>query len=204
MDVPVPTPFQCVVGLTIPLPEPWAAQVRIVRADAGDPLARVIAPHGTLLPPTAVERDDVPVIAAHVEQVAAGTAPFVVRACGVGTFRPVSPVVYVALMDGGPQCDALQRALRERGGPLATALRFPFHPHITLAHEVDDDALDAAARDGAGIDARFVVERIRLHRLADDGSWQVLAAPALAGRAQRAGAGSGTAGSGRAPASLGA
>ena len=29
-----------------------------------------------------------------------------------------------------------------RGGPLATVLRFPFHPHITLAHEVDDAALD--------------------------------------------------------------
>ena len=35
MDLPVPAPAQCVVGLTIPLPEPWAAQVRIVRAEAG-------------------------------------------------------------------------------------------------------------------------------------------------------------------------
>jgi len=32
MDVPVPAPSQCVVGLTIPLPEPWATQVRLVRA----------------------------------------------------------------------------------------------------------------------------------------------------------------------------
>ena len=118
------------------------------------------------------------------------------------------PPSRASLVDGAPDrvwsvaesADAVARLRR----PLATALRFPFHPHITLAHEVDDDALDAAARDGAGIAARFVVERIRLHRLADDGSWQVLAAPALAGRAQRAGAGSGTAGSGRAPASLGA
>ena len=36
MDLPVPAPAQCVVGLTIPLPEPWAAQVRIVRAEAGE------------------------------------------------------------------------------------------------------------------------------------------------------------------------
>ena len=191
MDLPVPAPSQCVVGLTIPLPEPWAAQVRIVRAGAGDPLAHVIAPHVTLLPPTVVERGDVPAIAAHVERVAARTAPFVLRACGVGTFRPVSPVVYVALQDGGPQCDVLQQMLRRQGGPLATALRFPFHPHITLAHEVSDDSLDAAARAGADIDARFVVERISLHRLAEDGSWQTLIAPALAGGPADAGAGPG-------------
>ena len=192
MDLPVPAPSQRVVGLTIPLPEPWAAQIRIVRAGAGDPLAHVIAPHVTLVPPTVVERADVPAITAHAERVAEGTAPFVLRACGVGTFRPVSPVVYVALKDGGPQCDALQQALRRQGGPLATALRFPFHPHITLAHEVDDDALDAAARAGADIDASLVVERISLHRLAEDGSWQTLTAPALAGRAEPApGAGRG-------------
>ena len=65
MDLPVPAPAQCVVGLTIPLPEPWAAQVRIVRAEAGDPLAHVIAPHVTLVPPTVVERADVPAITAH-------------------------------------------------------------------------------------------------------------------------------------------
>ena len=191
MDLPVPAPSQRVVGLTIPLPEPWAAQVRIVRAEAGDPLAHVIAPHVTLVPPTVVERGDVPAIAAHVERVAGRTAPFVLRACGVGTFRPVSPVVYVALQDGGPQCDSLQQVLRRQGGPLATALRFPFHPHITLAHEVSDDSLDAAARAGADIDASLVVERISLHRLAEDGSWQTLIAPALAGGPADAGAGSG-------------
>ena len=181
MDVPVPAPSQCVVGLTIPLPEPWATQVRLVRAGVGDPLARVVPPHVTLLPPTAVEREGMPAIAEHVERVAAATAPFVLRARGVGTFRPVSPVVYVVLTAGAPQCDALQRVLRVRGGPLATVLRFPFHPHITLAHEVDDAALDMAAREGADIDASFVVERIRLHRLAEDGTWQLLAAPALVG-----------------------
>ena len=95
------------------------------------------------------------------------------------------------LQDGGPQCDVLQQMLRRQGGPLATALRFPFHPHITLAHEVSDDSLDAAARAGADIDARFVVERISLHRLAEDGSWQTLIAPALAGGPADAGAGPG-------------
>ena len=115
MDVPVPAPSQCVVGLTIPLPEPWATQVRLVRAGVGDPLARVVPPHVTLLPPTAVEREGMPAIAEHVERVAAATAPFVLRARGVGTFRPVSPVVYVALTAGAPQCDALQRVLRVRG-----------------------------------------------------------------------------------------
>lgn len=181
MDLPAPAPSQCVMGMTIELPEPWASQVRIVRSASGDPLASSVPPHVTLLPPTVVERDDVPVIVDHVERVVAGTRPFVVRAHGVGTFRPVSPVVYLALAAGADRCDSLQRDLRGPEGSLFAALRFPFHPHVTLAQDVADDALDGAARDGALIDANFVVEQICLHRLADDGTWERVSAPVLRG-----------------------
>ncbi|MDU0348853.1 2'-5' RNA ligase family protein, partial [Actinomyces sp. MRS3W] len=176
MDVPAPAPTQCVLGVTIVLPEPWATQVRSVRTLVGDPLGNAIPPHVTLLPPTAVEKADLDAITAHVTDLAAHAAPFPMRATGVGTFRPVSPVVFLDVSEGAGAMDALQRALRAEGGPLARSLRFPFRPHITLAHEVDDAALDRAARAGRGIDAAFVVERIHLQRLAPDGSWASLAA----------------------------
>ena len=62
-------------------------------------------------------------------------------------------------------------------------MRFPFHPHVTLAHDVGDEALEAARTEAAGIEARFVVDRIHLHRLAPDATWTRLDAPPLRGPA---------------------
>ena len=42
MDVPTAGPSQCVLGVTLPVPEPWAARIRLVRSDAGDPLALAV------------------------------------------------------------------------------------------------------------------------------------------------------------------
>ena len=36
MDLPVPTDRERVIGLTVPVPEPWASQVRSARAAAGE------------------------------------------------------------------------------------------------------------------------------------------------------------------------
>ncbi|RAX19708.1 2'-5' RNA ligase family protein [Actinomyces sp. Z5] len=188
MDVPAPTPTQCVLGVTIVLPEPWATRVRGVRLAVGDPHGNAIPPHVTLLPPTAVEKTELDAVTAHVSRVAAASAPFTLRVAGVGTFRPVSPVVFLGVAEGGPAIDALQQDLRAADGPLNRGLRFPFHPHITLAHEVDDAALDRATHAGQDIAATFVVDRIHLQRLAPDGSWASLASPALGVRAHPDGA----------------
>ena len=77
--------------------------------------------------------------------------------------------------------DALQRAVRDEHGPLARDLRFRFHPHVTLAHEVGHEALDAAAAAGESITAEFVVDRLELRALADDGSWDLLRTVPLSG-----------------------
>lgn len=179
MDVPTPAPSECVLGVTIALPEPWAARVRRVRVEAGDPLAQTVPPHVTLLPPTVVAKAALGEINAHVERVVRRAEPFVLRACGARTFRPVSPVAYLEVVAGSEQVDALQRSLRSHDGPLAGELRFPFHPHVTLAHLPDDAALDAATSAGAHIDAAFIVERIQVHLLQPDCTWQLLSSPEL-------------------------
>lgn len=179
MNVPASGADQCIIGVAIALPDPEAAKVRAVRAAAGDPLARVVPPHITLLPPTAVGIESLGEITSHLERVASRTAPFTIRLKGVGTFRPVSPVVFLELSCGVAECDGLQSAVRDRGGPLALPLSFPFHPHVTLAHDIDDAGLDSAAGAAAGLDITFTAACIHLYRFTSRGRWEVVATPAF-------------------------
>lgn len=59
-----------------------------------------------------------------------------------------------------------------RSGPLAQDLRFHYHPHVTVAHEVPDDALDRAFTELARFEARFDVEAIWVYEHGDDGVWR--------------------------------
>ena len=191
MQIPAPGAHQCVIGVAIALPSHYAAQVREVREAAGDPLAEVVPPHITLLPPTAVDVDSLDEVMRHLRNVAAGTTPFDVHLDEVGTFRPVSPVVYLGLRSGAEECDRLQGRVRDRRGPLARSLSFPFHPHVTLAHEVADDGLDTAARKGAELTMDFTVTKLHLYRHLErslqpgrtdvEGAWEVAAAFAFGG-----------------------
>ena len=189
MQIPAPDAHQCVIGVAIALPSHYAAQVR-----AGDPLAEVVPPHITLLPPTAVDVDSLDEVMCHLRNVAAGTSPFEVRLDEVGTFRPVSPVVYLGLRSGAEECDRLQVRVRDRRGPLARSLSFPFHQHVTLAHEIAEDGLDTAARKGADLTMDFTVTKLHLYRHrsrpaghgvsqcpASEGGWDVVAAFAFGG-----------------------
>ena len=191
MQIPAPDAHQCVIGVAIALPSHYAAQVRAVREAAGDPMADVVPPHITLLPPTAVDVDSLDEVMRHLRNVAAGTQPFDVRLDQVGTFRPVSPVVYLSLRSGAQECDRLQMRVRDRRGPLARSLSFPFHPHVTLAHEVADEDLDLAAREGAELAMDFTVTKLHLYRHLErslqpgrtdvEGAWEVAAAFAFGG-----------------------
>ncbi|ERH23693.1 putative 2'-5' RNA ligase [Actinomyces johnsonii F0510] len=191
MQIPAPDAHQCVIGVAIALPSHYAAQVRAVREAAGDPMADVVPPHITLLPPTAVDVDSLDEVMRHLRNVAAGTQPFDVRLDQVGTFRPVSPVVYLSLRSGAQECDRLQMRVRDRRGPLARSLSFPFHPHVTLAHEVADEDLDLAAREGAELVMDFTVTKLHLYRHLErslqpgrtdvEGAWEVAAAFAFGG-----------------------
>ncbi len=78
---------------------------------------------------------------------------------GSGTFRPVSPVVFVPLARGISECERLEAQVRS--GPLARETLFPYHPHVTVAHDLDEPALDAAFDALATYDARFT--RLGLH-----------------------------------------
>lgn len=158
------------IGVVLDIPEPWASYLQSAREGFGDQQARAIPTHVTLLPPTSVPLYRVDEIVGHLASVATGLVPFEVLLEGTDTFRPVSPVVFVRVAAGGEGCDAVQRAVR--AGPLQRDLTFPFHPHVTVAHHLDDDALDRAAKELADFSATFAVDAFVLYEHGSDGIWR--------------------------------
>jgi 2'-5' RNA ligase len=88
---------------------------------------------------------------------------------GTGPFRPTSPVVFIQVARGVASCEQLERVIRS--GPLLRDLDFPYHPHVTIAHDVSDEALDLAYDGLADFVARFVVDAFTLFERSDDGEW---------------------------------
>ncbi|MGH3447622.1 MAG: 2'-5' RNA ligase family protein [Nocardioidaceae bacterium] len=157
------------IGVAIPIPEPWAGELQAHRASFGDPQAQAIPTHITLVPPTEIDGDLVQV-QEHLAEVAQTHAPFQLRLRGTATFRPVSPVVFIVVAEGISSCELLACAVRR--GPLAHELSFPYHPHVTVAHHLPDEALDRAYEALAGYDCAFLVDSFQLYIHGDDAVWR--------------------------------
>ena len=158
------------IGVAIPVPAPLGELLQRRRAESGDPLAWTVPTHVTLVPPVVVADEHLPQVHEHLAGVASCSAPFAIRLQGTGTFRPVSPVVFVRLAAGAAEVSRIEE--RVRAGVLAGERRFPFHPHVTLAQDVGDDALDRAVAALAHFEADFAVDRFLLYRHDADGVWR--------------------------------
>jgi 2'-5' RNA ligase len=158
------------IGVAIPIPEPYGGDLQRRRQSFGDPLAAAIPTHITLLPPTDLDAASIPAVEEHLRAIAASEAPFRILLRGTGTFRPVSPVVFVAVADGIGGCERLQR--RVLSGPLDRELLFPYHPHVTVAHHLPDEAMDRAFKELSGYEAGFRVRGFALYEHGDDAVWR--------------------------------
>ncbi len=158
-------------GVAITVPEPYGSALQGHRAEFGDPMAQAIPPHVTLLPPTEIADGGVVAFTDHLGAVAAMGVPFEMRLAGTGTFRPVSPVVFVQVSRGIPECERLEAAIRS--GPVERDLEFNYHPHVTVAHHLDDDALDAAYGALSGFECAFAVTAVDLYEHGPDQVWRV-------------------------------
>ncbi|MBD0673823.1 2'-5' RNA ligase [Streptomyces sp. CBMA156] len=158
------------IGVSVSVPDPYGTAIQDARAGHGDPLARSIPTHVTLLPPTEVPAGELPKIEEHLAAVAAAHRPFRMLLRGSGTFRPVSPVVYVRVEEGAQECRLLEADIRS--GPLARELAFPYHPHVTVAHGLPDDVLDQAYEQARGFRAAFTVSGFGLSRFGTDEVWR--------------------------------
>jgi 2'-5' RNA ligase len=157
------------LGVAVAIPQPHATMLSKWRTHVGDPAAEKVFPHITLLPPTPVRADALEEVEDHLRTAAATQEPFVMHLAGTGTFRPTSPVVFVQVATGVSQCETLERAVRS--GPLARELDFPYHPHVTVAQDVDDAALDEAYNGLSGFVAWFPVNSFVLFCREADGNW---------------------------------
>ncbi|WP_277452450.1 2'-5' RNA ligase family protein [Janibacter sp. DB-40] len=156
--------------MSIAVPEPWGGQLQRQREDVGDPMAQAIPPHITLMPPTEIVPQEMDRFVHHLEMVAAQHGPFTIHLRGTGSFRPVSRVVFVQVSEGIPMCERLEQAVRR--GPVSRDLEFPYHPHVTIAHDIDESGLDRAFDDLAGFEATFEVSRFHLYDHGSDGVWR--------------------------------
>jgi 2'-5' RNA ligase len=149
------------IGVAVAVPEPWGGQLQAYRAALGDETARGIPTHVTLMPPHPIDLADLPVIEQHLAEASAANHAFRIHLRGTGTFRPVSPVVFVTVVEGISACEQLAFSIRR--GPLAADLQFPYHPHVTVAHHLSDDRLDQAFKELAGFECVFDVDRFSLY-----------------------------------------
>ncbi len=161
---------EIVVGVAVAIPPPHSTVLTNWRRQVGDPAAELVFPHVTLLPPTPVPAAAMPDVEKHLAAAATEVEPFSMHLSGTGTFRPLSPVVFIQVATGVSQCELLERAVRQ--GPLERELEFPYHPHVTVAHGIPDAALDDAYDGLADFVARFAVDSFVLFSRDADGTWQ--------------------------------
>ena len=146
----------------------------------GDPLARFIPPHVTLLPPTEIDAPALDAFEEHLEVVAETQAPFRMMLAGTGTFRPA---VAGRLRPGvvGHLAVRASRVAPCGVGRWQRRLEFNYHPHVTVAHNLGEESLDEAFEDLVDFRCTFDVTSFELFQQTDDGVWGPLSTFALEG-----------------------
>lgn len=159
------------IGVALAIPEPWASELQDYRTSIGDTTATTIPTHITLVPPTEVGEDDLVDVEKHLAEVAAASPRFVVHLRGTGTFRPVSPVVFVTVAEGISSCEQLANTVRR--GPLDVDIAFPYHPHVTVAHGISEEAMDRAHAELADFEASWTATGFALYTQGADCVWRM-------------------------------
>ena len=158
------------IGVAIAVPDPWGAQLQDYRRALGDESANGIPTHITLMPPFDIGGEQMGAVEEHLADASSRNREFRIHLRGTGTFRPVSPVVFVVVVEGISACEQL--AFSVRTGPLATDLQFPYHPHVTVAHHLDDDRLDTAFKELSSFECEFQASQFSLYVHSDEVGWR--------------------------------
>lgn len=123
----------------------------------------------TLIPPTDVDDVDLEKVCVALRRASGFISPFLMCLRGTGTFRPVSPVVFIAVSQGISYTEMLAKCVRnalESPDP-----KFPFHPHVTVAHHLDDPSLDRAYDELRDFECQFTVSEFALYHHENGLGW---------------------------------
>ena len=159
------------IGVAVPVPPPWAAELQGWRESFGDPQAANIPTHVTLLPPTKIEDRELPGVEKHLRKIAEDEQMFTMGLAGTASFAPVSPVVFVRLGEGRAECTRIEEKVRS--GPLHRPVDFAYHPHVTIAHDLPPGVLEQARLALADYAASFEVDSFGLYEHID-GVWYAI------------------------------
>lgn len=173
MFLPQRLPGQDWLGVVVAIPEPWVTHLTELRLGLGDLQGSRVPAHITILPPTPFPKEQRSEVIRHLREVAKHHSSFRITLSGSDSFRPVSQVAFLSLAEGARECASLADEVRT--GPLEIEQRFPYHPHVTLAQDVDDPALDLALDVGARFEASWIVPGFRLDRVDENGMYQSMA-----------------------------
>ena len=157
------------IGVSIAVPDPCGPELQRYRVSLGDDEAHLIPTHITLLPPTDLADRHLDDVVAHLDAAAGSLERFRIHLRGTGTFRPVSPVVFVNVVEGISECELLAKSVCS--GPLEVDLEFPYHPHVTIAHDRPGEILDRAFDELAGFEREFEVHEFHLYAFDDGDGW---------------------------------
>ena len=167
------------IGVAIAIPEPYGDELREARLRCGDPLATAIPTHVTLLPPTEVDPAAAQAIDEHLKKVADDAAAIqhasarhgYFPACVARRVRAGRRRAWSSASDWPRRC----AAVRSPDG----SWQFPYHPHVTIAHDTPEPALDLAFDELADYEAEFAVDGFSLYRHGADGVWRAVRAYAF-------------------------
>lgn len=157
------------IGVAIPVPEPYGSMLREKRGRFGDPMAETVPSHVTLIAPTDVKVTALSAVCGALERASTSMPPFPMSLRGTGTFRPISPVVFIAVSEGISYTEMLAGAVR-RALDIEEP-EFPFHPHVTVAHNLDDERLDRAYEELHDFECEFVVDAFALYHHENGAGW---------------------------------
>ena len=167
------------LGVVIEVPQPWGEELQQWRLGFGDNTADHMPTHITLVAPTKVASGRLDGVIGDIDAVCASMSSFSVASGGIGTFRPTSPVVYLAIGEGSEQVCGLHESLL----PLVSEHPplHPFIPHITVAMHLPDAVLDASVTALHDYEVTWRVGSVSSFLRGRDGRWLRLAAHAFPG-----------------------
>lgn len=158
------------VGVVIEVPEPWGEDLTEWRIGFGDPHAEKILAHITLLAPVRMSAQQFADLPSRLNAECGRLPAFAMALGPIGTFRPVSPVVYLQAHADADALPLTQAAVwRAAGEP---PQRHAFVAHCTVAMDVPDSVLDAAADALRDYTAAWQVSEVLVLTRDPDGSWQ--------------------------------
>jgi 2'-5' RNA ligase len=137
--------------------------------------------HVTILPPRRLPASPREILS-QLQLHAAGMAPFDITLGEVELFESTR-VAYLSLFSGRNEVESLHRGLNE--GALASQDGFPFHPHLTIAQEIEPGnvarLLDQASRrwQECPHNRRFAVRNLTLVRNVSSELWETVGEFAL-------------------------